>query len=137
MPQNSEENEEINEENEAPSKEKQVEEARKFLEKESQRGVCYMSKIPSGMNVAQLKEYFKRYRVGRVYLEPLKKPPSEAEKGKSALSKKETGRIYKEGWIEFDDKRIAKYVSMTFNGKQVSKPLDLVLMAPSSSYSPL
>ncbi|GAB1599360.1 activator of basal transcription 1-like [Argonauta hians] len=76
---------------------------------ESNSGVIYLSRIPRYMNVKVLKEQLARCgKVGRVYLQA---------DGESRVCKK--SRIYKEGWVEFKEKKHAKRAARLLNGQEV------------------
>ncbi|XP_063977006.1 activator of basal transcription 1-like [Diachasmimorpha longicaudata] len=85
-------------------------------------GIIYLSNIPKYMNVTTVREIFSKYgEVGRVYLQlgctaDDKKKDGEKPKKK----KKEASRYFTEGWVEFERKKIAKYVAATLNNTQIS-----------------
>ena len=78
-----------------------------YKEKIRRSGVLYISYIPEGMTVITLKKNLSKFGVNRVYLVP--------DTTKVAKSKKKQN--YKEGWIEFTDKIMAKLCEYEFNGK--------------------
>ncbi|XP_034946537.1 activator of basal transcription 1-like [Chelonus insularis] len=81
--------------------------------KKKKRGIIYLSKIPKDMNVTMIRETFSKFGdVGRVYLQ--------LAADKKNLKKKKPGRDFTEGWVEFESKRVAKYVAATLNNSQVS-----------------
>lgn len=83
---------------------------RKLKETTSKAGVVYLSRIPRYMNVKILKERLSYFgEVGRIYLQ------ADEE---SRVCKK--GRLYKEGWVEFKQKRHAKLAARMLNGEEVS-----------------
>ena len=67
------------------------------------------------MNVAKIREYFCKFCVERIYLTP----DSRAVTNKDSKKKESKRRLYKDGWIEFKDKRVARMVAENFNGMQV------------------
>lgn len=74
-----------------------------------------MARIPPGMTVQKLRDYFQRFKVERIYLKP-------EDEGRRILRKAEGGnfqRRYVEGWMEFVDKELAKFVMASFNGKNI------------------
>ena len=83
----------------------------KFHQKMLNRGVCYLSQLPKGYNVNQVRKFFMKYRVARVYFVP------KTQSNKN-MDKKQR-RKYKEGWIEFENKKVAKAVANKFNGTLV------------------
>jgi ESF2/ABP1 family protein len=89
--------------------------AEEYLKQQKQKGVIYLSTVPRYMNVASIREYFSKFSVERVYLTPDSRSNPKKD-GKQKVSKR---RLYKDGWIEFKDKRVARMVSENFNGNQV------------------
>ena len=80
-------------------------------EKIRRSGVLYMSRVPIGMKVSDLKKLLEDYGIERCYLIPLKKKMENID-GKKV-------QAYKEGWIEFNDKIYAKLAEYQLNGKQI------------------
>ena len=80
-------------------------------EKNKRSGVLYMSRVPIGMKVSDLRKLLEDYGMERCYLVPLKK------KFENIDGKRIQG--YKEGWIEFEDKIYAKLAEYQLNGKQI------------------
>lgn len=80
-----------------------------FKEKIRRSGLIYMSNIPKGMTVRDLKRLFSDYGVQRVYLVPKNEKHTE--------DSQKTVRTYKEGWVEFEDKLLAKLAEYQLNGK--------------------
>ena len=80
-------------------------------EKIRRSGVLYMSYVPIGMKISDLKKLLEDYGVERCYLVPLKKKMENID-GKKV-------QAYKEGWIEFSDKIYAKLAEYQLNGKQI------------------
>ena len=80
-------------------------------EKNRRSGVLYMSRVPTGMKVSDLRKLLEDYGMERCYLVPLKK------KFENIDGKRIQG--YKEGWIEFEDKIYAKLAEYQLNGKQI------------------
>ncbi|KAI4491293.1 hypothetical protein M0802_010226 [Mischocyttarus mexicanus] len=81
--------------------------------KKKKSGIIYLSTIPKYMNVITIREMFSTYgKVGRVYLQLAKNPES--------IKKKKPIRKFTEGWVEFESKRVAKYVAATLNNNQIS-----------------
>ena len=80
-------------------------------EKNRRSGVLYMSRVPIGMKISDLRKLLEDYGMERCYLVPLKKKMENID-GKKV-------QAYKEGWIEFDDKIYAKLAEYQLNGKQI------------------
>jgi len=78
----------------------------KFKERIKRSGVIYISYIPEGMTVSQLRKYLEKYGVNRIYLVP-----------DNGTTKNKKRQNYKEGWIEFTDKIMAKLCEYELNGK--------------------
>ena len=85
-----------------PTLEKEIE------KKKIKKGVCYLSRIPPGMRVQDMRHYFRNYDVERIYFKSKEKKISKKKK-----------RNYSEGYIEFKTKKDAKMVALIFNGKQM------------------
>lgn len=82
-----------------------------YKEKIRRTGVIYISYIPIGMTVNNLKKLLKDFGVTRVYLVPLKEKVTD-ENGKKVQG-------YKEGWCEFEEKLLAKLAEYKLNGKPI------------------
>ncbi|XP_014607159.1 PREDICTED: activator of basal transcription 1 isoform X1 [Polistes canadensis] len=81
--------------------------------KKKKSGIIYLSSIPKYMNIITVREMFSTYgKVGRVYLQLAENPGSD--------KKKKPIKHFTEGWVEFESKRVAKYVAATLNNKQIS-----------------
>ena len=80
-------------------------------EKNKRSGVLYMSRVPIGMKVSDLRKLLEDYGMERCYLVPLKKKLENID-GKKV-------QAYKEGWIEFNDKIYAKLAEYQLNGKPI------------------
>jgi len=78
-----------------------------YKERIRRSGVLYISYIPEGMTVITLKKNLSKYGVNRVYLVP----------DTTKVSKSKKKQNYKEGWIEFNDKIMAKLCEYELNGK--------------------
>ena len=74
-------------------------------------GVLYMSRVPLGMKISELRKLLEDYGMERCYLVPLKKK-MENINGKKV-------QAYKEGWIEFNDKIYAKLAEYQLNGRPI------------------
>ncbi|XP_011861027.1 PREDICTED: activator of basal transcription 1-like [Vollenhovia emeryi] len=86
--------------------------------KKVKRGIIYLSTIPKYMNVTMIREMFSDYgQVGRVYLQLA---DNEAHSMKHKKKSKKAVKDFTEGWIEFESKKVAKFVAQTLNNTQVS-----------------
>ena len=96
-------------------KEKMREKFRAFQEAEEKKGVVYLPRIPPYMKASYIREYFKRYKPARIYL-----TPEDEHVHKDRVRKGgNKSRKYVDGWMEFDDKRVAKYVATNLNATKV------------------
>ncbi|XP_043524188.1 activator of basal transcription 1-like isoform X1 [Frieseomelitta varia] len=87
--------------------------------KKRKRGIVYLSSIPKYMNITKIRELFSAYgKVGRIYLQ-LAENELERNGGKKKQKKVYT-KFFTEGWVEFESKKIAKYVAFTLNNTQIS-----------------
>ncbi|CAL1675962.1 unnamed protein product [Lasius platythorax] len=80
------------------------------------RGIIYLSTIPKYMNITMIREIFSAYgKVDRVYLQL-------AENDAQSIKKKRKKAIkhFTEGWVEFESKKVAKFVAATLNNTQIS-----------------
>lgn len=80
-------------------------------EKIRRSGVLYMSRVPIGMKISDLRKLLDDYGMERCYLVPLKKKMENID-GKKV-------QAYKEGWIEFNDKIYAKLAEYQLNGRPI------------------
>lgn len=83
-----------------------------YKEKVRRSGVIYISRIPEGMTVANIREHLTDYGVTRIYFIP------DREKRLTEFNNKKV-RCYKEGWIEFENKLMAKLCEYELNGKRI------------------
>ena len=74
-------------------------------------GVLYMSRVPIGMKIIDIRRLLEDYGIQRCYFVPLKKKLQNVD-GKRV-------QAYKEGWIEFEDKIYAKLAEYQLNGKPI------------------
>lgn len=83
--------------------------------KQFKRGVVYLSYIPEGMTVKNIRQIFSKFGVvERIFLE------KENGLKKGRTNKSRDRRIkYTEGWVEFKKKSVAKMVASCLNGAQV------------------
>ena len=80
-------------------------------EKIRRSGVLYMSRVPIGMKIIDIRKKLENYGIQRCYFVPLKKKLKNVD-GKRV-------QAYKEGWIEFEDKIYAKLAEYQLNGKPI------------------
>lgn len=86
--------------------------------KKQKRGIVYLSSIPKYMNIAKIRELLSEYgNIGRIYLQLAE---NEVERGKTKKRKKIGGQSFTEGWVEFESKKVAKFVAATLNNTQIS-----------------
>lgn len=85
--------------------------------KKKKRGIIYLSTIPKFMNVAKIRDIFSTYgEVGRIYLQLV----DNEQHGEKKRRKKVAVKNFSEGWVEFEKKKVAKYVAATLNNTQIS-----------------
>ena len=80
-------------------------------EKIRRSGVLYMSRVPIGMKIIDIRRLLEDYGIRRCYFVPLKKKLQNVD-GKRV-------QAYKEGWIEFEDKIYAKLAEYQLNGRPI------------------
>jgi ESF2/ABP1 family protein len=91
-------------------------EAALYREEFQRRGVIYMSRVPPFMKPNKVKSIFEQYgEVTRVYL---------AEEDPQARKKRREhggngSKQFREGWIEFSDKKIAKKIAESLNNTPI------------------
>lgn len=93
-----------------------------------------MSRVPPFMRPDKVRSLLEVYgKIGRIYLAPegeaarhavprTRSRPPPPDKSKHERRKKAGGNkkiMYTEGWIEFDDKRLAKSVAKSLNAKPI------------------
>lgn len=87
--------------------------------KKRKRGIVYLSSIPKYMNIAKIRELFSVYgKIGRIYLQLAENESEHVEKLRKP--KKVCAKSFTEGWIEFESKKVAKYVASALNNTQIS-----------------
>ena len=113
---------------------------------DSETGLIYFSYIPEGMTPASLRQIISKYaEIGRIYLEPYNKndnfdPKSSGDasklledssdqnsgqnsnfsKSKKKSNSYNSGR-FKEGWVEFENKRRAKKIAKQLNLTEIAE----------------
>ncbi|XP_011642349.2 activator of basal transcription 1-like [Pogonomyrmex barbatus] len=89
------------------------------LDKKVKRGIIYLSTIPKYMNITKIREIFSVYgKVGRVYLQLADNETQQSGKRKKRFKK--IIKHFTEGWVEFESKKVAKFVAQTLNNTQIS-----------------
>ena len=94
-----------------------ADEISKSLEAVSKTGVIYLSRIPPRLSPQKLRELLVPYgsKVLRVFLAP-ETTAEYTRRIKSGGSKK---KQFKEGWVEFEDKKVAKKVAEMLNAQRI------------------
>jgi len=89
-----------------------------FSTKLQKRGVVYLSRILPRMGPAKVKSLLGCFGlVTRVYLEEEDKS---ARKRRIKATGSKGGKRYKEGWVEFEDKKVAKHVAASLNSTPIT-----------------
>lgn len=95
-----------------------LEETEDFNAKLKRRGVIYISRIPPRMGPAKAKTLLGEYGVvTRIYLEEEDKA---ARKRRQKASGSSGGKRYTEGWVEYEDKKVAKRVAAALNNAPIT-----------------
>ncbi|GAA98176.1 uncharacterized protein L969DRAFT_46974 [Mixia osmundae IAM 14324] len=100
----------------------QLDQIAKFNKKVDSTGIIYLSRIPPGMGVSKVKHLLSQYgELGRIYLKRDDKDLKAVPKRKDGkkIKEKHTAHRFVEGWIEFQDKRIARSVADLLNAKPI------------------
>ena len=93
-----------------------------FQAKQDKTGVVYLSRIPPYMKPDKVRHLLSKHgKIGRIYLTP--EDPAIRKKRKAMGGNKKQSFV--DGWVEFEDKAVAKRVATTLNttpigGKQFS-----------------
>ncbi|KAK9822110.1 hypothetical protein WJX74_008335 [Apatococcus lobatus] len=81
------------------------------------RGIVYLSRIPPGMKPQKVRQLLSIHgEIGRLYLAP------EGASSRKKRSRNQSGakaKSFTEGWVEFENKRVAKQVAAGLNGQQM------------------
>ena len=90
-----------------------------FTAELARRGVIYLAHVPPHLNPAKLKHLMSQHgTVTRVYLQP---------SDRKSKNRRNNHKRYTEGWIEFSDKKRAKYVAQALHQTSITaqkgKPL--------------
>lgn len=106
-----------------PKKKKKIhklslEETEDFNAKLRKRGVVYISRIPPRMGPSKVKALLGEFGVvTRIYLEEEDKS---VRKRRQKASGSSGGKRYTEGWVEYEDKRVAKRVATALNNTPIT-----------------
>lgn len=87
-----------------------------FNEQLKKRGVIYIARIPPRMTPTKLKALMEDFGVTRIYLV---EEDASVRKRRRKLTGNASKR-YKEGWIEFESKKVAKHVAANMNNTPMS-----------------
>lgn len=80
-----------------------IKQSEEYKNKVKKSGVIYISYIPEGLTVSLIRKKLEKYGVRRIYLAPIS--------GKK--------NHFKEGWIEFENKIMAKLCEYELNGQKI------------------
>ncbi|CAI2376667.1 unnamed protein product [Moneuplotes crassus] len=97
------------------NKEELIAEAKSYKAAQQKKGIIYLPKIPPFMNPSTIKRLFKKFNCERMYLSPESEGARKARRKNGGNYKLK----FKEGWIEFADKKVAKEVARCLNGQLV------------------
>ncbi|KAL3940134.1 MAG: hypothetical protein SGARI_001110, partial [Bacillariaceae sp.] len=93
-------------------------ETENFNEKLKKRGVIYIARIPPKMTPTKVKALLQEFgEVTRVYL--VEEDASVRKRRRKELGRS-GGKRYREGWIEFADKKKAKHIASSLNTTPIS-----------------
>ena len=82
----------------------------------SNTGLLYFSRLPPRLKPPKLRQLLSSYgAINRIFLTPERSHLTRA-RSSSRQSSASTVRRYVDGWVEFEDKRVAKAVALTLNG---------------------
>ncbi|WAQ86376.1 hypothetical protein PtA15_7A102 [Puccinia triticina] len=107
-------------------------EIKKFGQKVDRTGLVYVSRIPPGMGPSKLKHLLSKWgAIGRIYLardekaEESKRKFNKKGKIRKKLKDKHQSFLFKEGWVEFMDKKVARRAAEMLNTRPIGgKPSD-------------
>ncbi len=95
-----------------------LEETEDFNAKLKRRGVLYIGRIPPRMGPTKAKALLGEFGVvTRIYLEEEDKS---ARKRRQRATGSQGGKRYTEGWVEYEDKKVAKRVAMALNNAPIT-----------------
>lgn len=87
---------------------------KKLKETYDTRGIIYLSRIPPHLKPQKLRHMLSQHgEISRLYLAP---EDASARKRRKKIGKN-SGKNFTEGWVEFEDKRVAKQVAQMLNGQ--------------------
>jgi ESF2/ABP1 family protein len=93
-------------------KSKLLKQSAAFKEKLDRRGVVYLARVPPYMKPNKAQAMFEEYgKVTRIFLQ--EEDPSYAKRRKAAGGN--GSRQFREGWVEFEDKKLARRVAESLN----------------------
>ncbi|GAA5904554.1 RNA-binding ATPase activator ESF2 [Sporobolomyces salmoneus] len=88
--------------------------------KVKQPGLIYLSRIPPGMGPGKVKHLLSQFgEVGRIYLARADANKEVSLKKKFKQKERHQSHNFKEGWIEFLDKRVARSVAEMLNAQNI------------------
>lgn len=103
----------VAEHDKAPLQTKKLQKLQRTYEK---RGILYVSRIPPHMKPQKLRQLLEQYgAIGRLYCAPEDPALRKQRKQKGG----NTGKNFTEGWVEFEDKAIAKQTAAMLNGNPI------------------
>ncbi len=86
----------------------------KFQDKLDKTGVVYLARVPPFMKPQKIRHLLSKYgAIGRIFLQPEDKKVASKRK-RAGGSRKDN---FTEGWIEFEDKKVAKLVATELNNQ--------------------
>ncbi|PLW17965.1 hypothetical protein PCANC_00838 [Puccinia coronata f. sp. avenae] len=98
----------------------------KFGKKVDKTGLVYVSRIPPGMGPSKLKHLLSKWgQIGRIYLardekaEESKRKLNKNGKRRKNVKDKHQSFLFKEGWVEFMDKKVARRVAEMLNTRPI------------------
>jgi len=93
-----------------------IEQAKKYTSKKKKHGVIYISRVPPFMRPVKVRSLLEQYgTVTNIYLVPEDKSIRKNRKKSGGNTRKK----YVEGWIEFEDKKLAKRVAESLNNTNI------------------
>jgi|EP00979_Chaetoceros_neogracilis_P014749 ESF2/ABP1 family protein len=96
-----------------------LEDTEDFNAKLKRRGVIYLSRVPPRMGPSKLKKLLSEFgSVTRVYLEEEDK--AARKRRQRATGSKNGGKRYKEGWVEYEDKKVSRRVAQSLNNTPIT-----------------
>lgn len=96
-----------------------LEKTEDFNAKLRKRGVIFLARVPPRMGPTKIKQILSDFGiVTRIYLEPEDKAAK--KRRQRATGSKSGGKRYKEGWIEYEEKKVAKRVASSLNNTAIS-----------------